>query len=210
MNRRLLALMVGILLLLATLGYQATRPDRPAPTAAPAPQNSSPSAPKKRAAVPRPKHPTRAPRPIRKSLPPAPPAPEAPASAEGPPAEGAEPVSKGPIDRRENPDPDSARQIAEIREGMDLVSEDIGACISSWEAVYPALNGRVSVAFSLNADGLQEAWIMDSTDIPPGPLDCFSDAIWGVEWEGIVTDPTEVTFPFEVRSDEQNSPSKDD
>jgi hypothetical protein len=210
MNRKLSVLLVGILLLLATLGYQATRPAPVAPTAAPAPQKSSPSASQKRAAIPRPERPARAPRPIRKSLPPAPPAPEAPAPAEGPPADGAEAASKGPIDRRENPDPDAARQIAEIKEGMDLVSEDIGACISSWEAVYPALNGRVAVAFSLNADGLEEAWIMDSTDIPPGPLDCFSAAVWGVEWEGIVRDPVEVTFPFEVRSDEQNSPSKED
>ncbi|HND32166.1 MAG TPA: hypothetical protein PLA94_19315, partial [Myxococcota bacterium] len=108
----------------------------------------------------------------------------------------------------ENPDPDAAQQLAEIREGMDLVSEDIGECISAWEALYPALNGKVNVAFTLNADGLQEAWIMQATDIPPGPLSCFSAAVWGVEWAGVVRDPVEVTFPFVVTSDDEKEPSK--
>lgn len=196
---------LALLLLLALGAYYLYQPSSPttsttAPQARPEAPQTIAAPPKKRAAVPRPTAPTGSPKPIRKAVAPAQPA--APALPQAQPS--------GPVDRRENADPDAAGELAEIRAGMDLVAEDIGACISEWEAIYPALNGKVNVAFTLNADGLQEAWIMEATDIPVGPLSCFSAAVWGVEWVGVVRDPVQVTFPFQVSSDAENPDAKAD
>jgi len=85
-------------------------------------------------------------------------APETPAAA----AEG------GPVDRRTDAPPGSDQVLADIRAGMDLVSDDISSCIGDWSAVSPDLAGHVDVAFRIDADGLQEAWIVDHSEVPAG------------------------------------------
>jgi hypothetical protein len=122
---------------------------------------------------------------------PTPSQPSAPAPEPAAPA-----VTDGPIDRRENPPADSAETARAIKAKMDDVSDDIAECLDGWMTVDPSLQGKVNVAFRIDADGLQDAWIMDHTDVPFGPLTCFGTAIYDVDWAGVSKEPLEVTFPF--------------
>ena len=111
------------------------------------------------------------------------------------------PANIGPVDRRENPSGDPAALQAAIRGRMDAVGDDIGACLGEWMALDPTLAGKVNVGFQLDATGLTDAWIVDHSDVPLGPLSCFGSAVYGVDWSGVTTEPLEVTFPFTFSPD---------
>ena len=103
------------------------------------------------------------------------------------------------MDKRGGPDDAAGRQLVDdIKAGMELVADDIEACIDDWAELNPGLNGRVDVGFRIGPEGLTEAWIVDHQDVPAGPLTCFSAAVWEVDWADITEEPLEVTFPFEV------------
>lgn len=84
-----------------------------------------------------------------------------------------------------------------IQDRVGLVEDDIQVCLGQWMELDPDLEGRVVVGFQLDADGLQDAWIADHSEVPFGPLSCFSAAVYEVDWSGVSEDPVEVTFPFE-------------
>ena len=50
----------------------------------------------------------------------------------------------------------------------------------------------------ITRDGLQQAAVVDHTDVPLGPLSCFSAAIDTVDWSGVTSEPVEITFPFQI------------
>jgi hypothetical protein len=106
------------------------------------------------------------------------------------------PTPTGPVDRRENPPPGAEATRAAIMARMDDVSDEIAVCLDGWMALDPGLEGKVNMGFRLDADGLQEAWVADHSDVPFGPLSCFGAAIDGVDWAGVTAEPLEVTFPF--------------
>ena len=68
-------------------------------------------------------------------------------------------------------------------------------------ALDPDLEGQVNIGFQLNADGLQDAYVVDHSDVPLGPLSCFAAAVGEVDWAGVTADPLEVTFPFTFNSE---------
>jgi len=112
----------------------------------------------------------------------------------------------GPVDRRSDAHVASEQLLDDIKTGIDLVRDDIEACIEDWSEVEPDMDGQVVVRFSLDADGLQEAWIGDVEDVPAGPLTCFAAAVWEVDWADISDDPIEVSFPFEVTTGDDDPP----
>lgn len=164
--------------LVGVAGPAATRSDAPpvAPEVATRP----------RTVLPRPARPVAA----------APPAPVA--APEPPPEEAAREVLGELTDRRAEAERAPADVVGAISGQMREVSKDIGACINEWAAVSPDIDGTVNVGFRIDADGLQEAWIVDYEDVPSGPLSCFASAVYDADWEGISPDPIEVTFPFVV------------
>ena len=159
----------------------------------PAPATTAPSNAPAEVVVQRPR--TVLPRPVRAALPP--PAP-VPAAATPAPEEAARDVLDALTDRRPEAERAPADVVSAISGQMREVSHDIGACIGDWAAVSPDIDGTVNVGFRIDADGLQEAWIVDYEDVPAGPLSCFASAVYDADWEGISPDPIEVTFPFVV------------
>jgi hypothetical protein len=111
----------------------------------------------------------------------------------------------GPIDRREDPGPDAEKVRAAIMSRMDAVRADIGTCLDDWSALDPGLEGQVNLAFQLGPEGLQDAWVNDHTDVPFGPLSCFSSAVYGQDWTGVTSTPLEVTMPFTFTAGEEGS-----
>lgn len=115
---------------------------------------------------------------------------------------GAAPTTPGPVDRRENPPADAEQVRAAILSRMDAVRDDLSDCVGSWMALDPTLSGQVNVGFQIDATGLTDAWVADHTDVPMGPLSCFSSAVYGVDWTGVTLQPLEVTFPFVFSPDD--------
>ena len=117
------------------------------------------------------------------------------------PVEAGEPAPSGPVDRREHPPADAEQVRAAIMDRMEDVSEDISSCLGAWMALDPDLEGQVNIGFQLNADGLEDAYVLDHSDVPLGPLSCFAAAVGEVDWAGVTADPLEVTFPFTFNSE---------
>ncbi len=84
----------------------------------------------------------------------------------------------------------------------DAIREDISACIARWGELEPGLEGRVLVEFELDERGLSDAWIADHDGVPEGTLDCFSEAVWHIDWEGTVALPLTVSLPFVLTTDD--------
>ena len=104
--------------------------------------------------------------------------------------------SDGPVDRRENPPQNGGPTAQAIRSKMDEVTDEMAECLGEWMALDPSLEGKVSMGFRIGPDGLQDAWVVDHTDVPFGPLSCFGSAIYSADWTGVSAEPVEVTFPF--------------
>lgn len=107
-----------------------------------------------------------------------------------------EPAAGGPVDKRESPGPEGAATVTRIKEKMDGVTDEIAECLGEWMALDPALEGEVAMGFRIGPDGLQEAWVVDHSEVPFGPLSCFGAAIHSADWSGVSEQPVEVTFPF--------------
>ena len=112
------------------------------------------------------------------------------------PADAPEAEAVGPTDRREPAPENGWTAMAAIKGKMDEVTDDIAACLGEWMAIDPSLEGKVSMGFRLGPEGLQEAWVVDHTDVPFGPLSCFGTAVDSADWSGVTEKPIEVTFPF--------------
>ena len=98
-----------------------------------------------------------------------------------------------------------AQAVAAIKENASLAADDIKTCLEGWWEQDPTLSGRVVISFDLTPDGLSDAWIEEHSDVPLGPLSCFSAAIYDQDWTGIVESDTTVTYPFvfENRTDDE-------
>lgn len=93
----------------------------------------------------------------------------------------------------------TAEQIREvIRED---VLDPLQECVTDWMEVDPGLEGRVVVGFTVGPEGLVDVEIVDHTEVPPGPLACFSEALWDADWPPIAGDVV-VNYPFVFFDDE--------
>jgi hypothetical protein len=133
--------------------------------------------------------------------PPAAGAPAAAASGDAGPSPRARLAKSGPIkDRRGLPPSEATEALrAEVEARLDMVHEDVEACLRDWSAFDPSIEGEVAIAFGIDAQGLTQVWIQDHADVPPGPLSCFASAVYGVDWSAITEQPIEITHRFEYR-----------
>ena len=128
------------------------------------------------------------------------PAPDAPApGAQGDP--GGERAA-APAEARSD---ESATRIA-IGSQMGEVRDAISPCVARWTADDPTIAGSLTLSFSIDADGLVDVWIMDHSEVPDPLLQCFSDAIYGVDWSAITRDPVDVTWPFSFHGGDRANP----
>ncbi len=81
----------------------------------------------------------------------------------------------------------------------DRMRPSIAACVEAWTAELPALRGEVVLGFQLNAEGVQEAWVVEHDEVPPAVLGCFSAAVYEQDWPA-APDGVEVTFPFTIEA----------
>jgi RNA polymerase sigma-70 factor (ECF subfamily) len=82
---------------------------------------------------------------------------------------------------------------ARVRDKLDTVHAKAARCLAGWFAPDPALQKGVMLGIELDAVGLQRVWIDDLVDIPTGPLTCLSNAVYELDWGGIVAKPVTVT-----------------
>lgn len=95
-------------------------------------------------------------------------------------------------------DPELALTPETLSELADAMHPEIEDCVNAWSDALPEeLQGRLVLAFTLDEQGVAEAWVEDVEALPAGMLGCFSSAVYSQRWpaaEGGV----EVTLPFEV------------
>jgi hypothetical protein len=103
------------------------------------------------------------------------------------------PGSGAMADKRTNPGPGAAELKAQIMKRLDQAREAAERCMERWAVVDPSLEKGVMLAFSLDADGLQEVWIEDRADIPSGPLQCLSEGVYQMDWSGLTQEPLKVS-----------------
>jgi len=106
--------------------------------------------------------------------------------------------TEGLRDRRGKPPSEQSKELMEhVKAGLDLVEEDVEACIKAWTDADPSIQGKVLLGFQIGEDGLGKVWIQDYEDVPRGPLTCFASAVYDVDWSGMTDEGVEITVPFE-------------
>jgi hypothetical protein len=96
-------------------------------------------------------------------------------------------------DKRPNPTGDPKLLRAQLQQRIKLADENAQKCLEDWGERDPALEKGVMLAFTLDAQGLQEVWIEDRPEVPAGALACLSNALYPLDWSGLTTEPIQVT-----------------
>jgi hypothetical protein len=52
------------------------------------------------------------------------------------------------------------------------------------------------LAFESDRDGLQRSWLEHDGGLPMGPANCFSNAVYGIDWSHIVDAPAKLSMRF--------------
>ncbi len=113
----------------------------------------------------------------------------------------------GPMsDKRDSPGPDATALRAQIMRRLDEAREVTEQCLQRWTAVDPSLEAGVMLAFSLDADGLDEVWLEDRAEVPEGPLHCLSEGIYRIDWAGLTKHPLKVTDKISYRPADAGAP----
>jgi RNA polymerase sigma-70 factor (ECF subfamily) len=101
----------------------------------------------------------------------------------------------GPRNRLEHPPPNFREIQARVRGKLDEFQERAENCLAGWTAPDPALDKGVMLRIELDPAGLQAVSIDDLVDVPTGPLRCLGDAVYAIDWGGIVPQPMMLTVP---------------
>ncbi len=75
------------------------------------------------------------------------------------------------------------------------MGERIDHCLDGWTSPDPALEKGVMLRIELDPAGLQAVSIDDIVDVPEGPLRCFGEAVYALDWGAIVDRPLTLTVP---------------
>ena len=102
---------------------------------------------------------------------------------------------EGPRNRLENPPPNVKEIQARLHAKLDELADRAEPCLAGWTAPDPALQKGVMLGIDLDPQGLQSVWVGDLVEIPTGPLRCLSDAVYTLDWGGIVDRPSTLTVP---------------
>jgi hypothetical protein len=96
-------------------------------------------------------------------------------------------------DKRPHPTGDPKLLMAKLKERIKVADENAQRCLEAWAERDPALEKGVMLAFTIDAQGLQEVWIEDHPEVPSGALACLSNAVYPLDWGGLTTEPLMVT-----------------
>jgi RNA polymerase sigma-70 factor (ECF subfamily) len=99
-------------------------------------------------------------------------------------------------DRRTHPGPEEAHDVARAQAVLDEMKERANACLERWPVMDPLLAKGVMLKVNFDPGGLQDVSIVGLSAIPDGPMRCFSDAVYQLDWSGISRSPLEATTPL--------------
>lgn len=112
-------------------------------------------------------------------------------------------LSEAPDDAEDQPTP--ARVLSPeaagdmVRDIMQReVAPEIMACMTEWRDEAPDARGRVTMAFTLGPEGLEDARIEDYEALPVGLLSCVSAAVWEGDWPASPEGRLEVYYPISL------------
>ena len=112
-------------------------------------------------------------------------------------------LSEAPDDAEDRPaparvlSPESAGDM--VRDIMQReVAPEIMACMTEWRDEAPDARGRVTMAFTLGPDGLEDARIEDYEALPVGLLSCVSAAVWEGDWPVSPEGRIELHYPISL------------
>ena len=108
------------------------------------------------------------------------------------------PIDKRPPEQRGRGSSDRLRQ--ELRQRLDTALDGAQACLESWAEQDDSLASGVMLAFTLDARGLQDVWIMDREGVPGGPLACIANSVYPIDWSGLAEAPMKVTVPVKYQA----------
>jgi hypothetical protein len=61
--------------------------------------------------------------------------------------------------------------------------------------------GELAFELHLDAAGLQEAAVLDLTEVPASLVDCMADATWSADWPRLTEGEVDVTYPVVLTTD---------
>ena len=108
---------------------------------------------------------------------------------------------KPPTDKRTTPGPRAQQELEILGYAFEALEEDVRECLSQWEALDAGATGEVMLVFQLDSKGLQKTWLDSAADVPFGPRSCISNAVYGLDWANVVTEPAQVSQRFELAPD---------
>jgi hypothetical protein len=108
---------------------------------------------------------------------------------------------RGLNDKRGAKSANSAAELEALNYGMETLDEDISECLEQWASSSSTISGRAQVGFRVDPKGLTTAWLEGGDQIPFGPRTCIANAVYGIDWSGIVDHPAEITRKFELGRD---------
>ena len=79
---------------------------------------------------------------------------------------------------------------------QDEVAPEIMRCVTEWHDEFPDASGEVIMGFTLGPEGLMDARIEESTELPVGLLSCVSAAVWEGDWPANPDGQLEVRYPI--------------
>ncbi len=121
-----------------------------------------------------------------------------PASDGGPRSVRAMGPPKPPLDKRAAPGARAPQELEILGYAFEALEEDVRECLSQWEALDAGATGEVMLLFDLDARGLQKTWLESAADVPFGPRSCISNAVYGLDWSNVVTEPAQVSQRFDL------------
>lgn len=105
---------------------------------------------------------------------------------------------KPPTDKRTAPGARAQQELEILGYAFEALEEDVRECLSQWEALDAGATGEVMLVFQLDSKGLQKTWLDSAADVPFGPRSCISNAVYGLDWSNVVTEPAEVSQRFDL------------
>jgi hypothetical protein len=121
-----------------------------------------------------------------------------PTSDGGPRAVRAMGPPKPPLDKRAAPGARAPQELEILGYAFEALEEDVRECLSQWEALDAGATGEVMLIFELDSKGLQKTRLESAADVPFGPRSCISNAVYGLDWSNVVTEPAQVSQRFDL------------
>jgi hypothetical protein len=112
-----------------------------------------------------------------------------------------EPMGPAGLRNRFDHEPPNFKEIQRrVHEKLAAMNERAEKCLENFSADDPSLKPGVRLGISLDPGGLQSVWIEDRVDVPEGPLTCFANAVYQLDWSGIIDRPAQITQRIRYQS----------